>query len=461
MENEFTEWLAALQIFWGPIERFLMTLTLPSRQIQVAVIVALMGLSWLIGRALATRLEAWTRQQTGLPKWRLRVLAVARRRMGLFVFVLLLWVAVWVFSQLYSFPSRRQLLVLAATIATAWLGIRLAAQLVRNRFVRQIVISGLSTYAVLYYMGLLEPAAQSLDGLAITFGDFRLSVLALLKAVVLTAVLFTVARMITNSATARIRRNRDLSPSVRELTVKMLQVVLFGAAIFIGLKSLGFDLTGLAVLSGAIGLGLGFGLQKVVSNLVSGVIILLDKSVKPGDVISLGETFGWIDSLGARYVSVVTRDGREYLIPNEDLITGQVVNWSHSNEFVRLDLFFGTSYNDDPHQVRRLAVEAALTVERVLSDRAPVCHIVGFGDSSVDYILRFWIRDPTMGLTNIRGNVYLALWDAFKAAGVSIPFPQREIRVLKDTGAADGPGPTDGPGPQGAMPGPDIPPHRG
>jgi len=173
-------------------------------------------------------------------------------------------------------------------------------------------------------------------------------------------------------------------------------------------------------------------LQKVVSNLVSGVIILLDKSIKPGDVISLGETFGWINTLGARYVSVVTRDGREFLIPNEDLITSQVVNWSHSNDFVRLDIPFGTAYGDDPHAVRlrRLAIQAAASVERVLTHKAPVCHIVGFGDSSVDYLLRFWIKDPTGGLTNIRGNVYLALWDVFKENGVSIPFPQREVKVL-------------------------------
>ena len=130
---------------------------------------------------------------------------------------------------------------------------------------------------------------------------------------------------------------------------------------------------------------------------------------------------------------MVTRDGKEYLIPNEDLITGQVVNWSHTDEFVRLDINFGTAYGDDPHEVRRIAIEAAKGVDRVLiRPNAPVCHIVGFGDSSVDYVLRFWIRDPTGGLTNIRGNVYLALWDAFKENGISIPFPQREVRMLGD-----------------------------
>jgi len=111
-----------------------------------------------------------------------------------------------------------------------------------------------------------------------------------------------------------------------------------------------------------------------------------------------------------------------------------VVNWSHSDDFVRLDIFFGTAYHDDPHEVRKMAIAAAKSVDRVLSFRPPVCHIVGFGDSSVDYILRFWIKDPTGGLTNIRGNVYLALWDAFNENGVSIPFPQREVRMLGDSG---------------------------
>ncbi len=264
----------------------------------------------------------------------------------------------------------------------------------------------------------------------------RISLWLVVQGIFILGLLFFAARFLSRNSAARIQKNKDISPSMQVLAVKMLQLVLYGSAFFIGLKAVGFDLTGLAVLSGAIGVGLGFGLQKVVSNLVSGVIILLDKSIKPGDVISLGETFGWINSLGARYVSITTRDGHEYLIPNEDLITGQVVNWSHSNDFVRLDLHFGTSYADNPHDVRRIAIEAANGVNRVLKERATVCHIVGFGDSSVDYMLRFWIQDPTEGLTNIRGNVYLALWDAFKEHGISIPFPQREVRMLDEPAPA-------------------------
>ena len=256
----------------------------------------------------------------------------------------------------------------------------------------------------------------------------------MVQGIVIIGVLLALARFVTTTTSARVQSNDDISPSMRVLIVKVVQIVFYALAFFLGVRALGIDLTGLAVLSGAIGVGLGFGLQKVVSNLVSGVIILLDKSIKPGDVISLGDTFGWIQTLGARYASVVTRDGREYLIPNEDLITGQVVNWSHSDEFVRLDIHFGTSYGDDPHKVRALAIAAAKSVDRVLEARPPVCHITGFGDSSVDYILRFWIRDPTGGLTNIRGNVYLALWDSFQENGISIPFPQREVRML---GGAD------------------------
>ena len=208
------------------------------------------------------------------------------------------------------------------------------------------------------------------------------------------------------------------------------RIAVITIAVLVAMSGLGIDLTALTVLSGAVGVGIGFGLQKVVSNFISGIIILMDQSIKPGDTITLGETFGWISSLGARYVSVVTRDGREYLIPNEDLITGQVVNWSHSSDLVRLDIHFGVSYDSDPHQIRKIAVEAARTVGRVADLPAPVCHLTGFGDSSIDFILRFWIRDPTGGLTNVRGAVFLALWDTLKAHEIEIPFPKRDVTII-------------------------------
>ncbi len=406
---------------------------LPSRLYQIGILLICIGLAWGVHRWASPRLRDWMRTLEGRPKWQLRALLNVHKRLFLIIFALIVWSAARIMAEVTPFPSRRFLLELVGTITVAILLVGFAVRLVRNKFMQTVVSWTLWIVITLYYLGVLDETAAFLDSLGIAMGDFNLSVLTLLKAVAAIAVLFTLARLTTSAAAASIRKNDDISPSMQVLAVKVLQVVAFGAAFFIGLKMVGVDLTGLAVLSGAIGVGLGFGLQKVVSNLVSGIIILLDKSIKPGDVISIGDTFGWINALGARYVSITTRDGTEYLIPNEDLITGQVVNWSHSNDFVRLDIHFGTAYADDPHEVRRIAIEAASGVTRVLTSRPPVCHIVGFGDSSVDYILRFWITDPTGGLTNIRGNVYLALWDAFKEHGITFPFPQREVTLMNET----------------------------
>ena len=424
----------ALEIVLGLVARmelFVNGLMRPWNAYQIGILLALVLLAHLAARLLTPRVSDWLRQQEGWPKWRMRLAVTLRNRLRLILFLAMIWPLVWIMREV-TWPSRSYILGIIAELATAWLFVTLTTRLIRSSLLRSIVRYGAWAYVTLTILGVRDEAATILDSIAISFGDIRLSMLLAVQAVVLIAALITGARFVTRTTQARIERNEDISPSMRVLVVKLMQALLYGAAIFVGLRASGVDLTGLAVLSGAIGVGLGFGLQKVVSNLVSGVIILLDKSIKPGDVISLGETFGWINTLGARYASVVTRDGKEYLIPNEDLITGQVVNWSHSNDFVRLDIHFGTAYHDDPHLVRQIAVEAALGVTRVLKDRAPVCHIVGFGESSVDYILRFWITDPTGGLTNIRGNVYLALWDAFKEHGISIPFPQREVRMLGD-----------------------------
>ena len=431
--HPFSNFLLSLQALFDGVLGFGESVQSPGwRQNQILILLALVALAWILHRVTGVMLQNWVRSREGWSKWQLRVVVQVKRRLGLIWFALLAGLLYQVMQNV-TWPSRSYLIGLAATLAAIYVGIAFAARLVRNRPLRRMVTWGLWIYATLYMLNVADDVAVFLDGVALTIGEFRLSVLTVLTALVVVGALLTMARLVSTTTAATIRKNEDISPSMQVLAVKGVQILLYGLAFFIGVRAVGIDLTGLAVLSGAIGVGLGFGLQKVVSNLVSGVIILLDKSIKPGDVISLGETFGWIQTLGARYASVVTRDGKEYLIPNEDLITGQVVNWSHSNDFVRLDIYFGTAYSDDPHVVRKLAVDAAKGVDRVLSYKAPVCHIVGFGDSSVDYILRFWIKDPTGGLTNIRGNVYLALWDAFKENDISIPFPQREVKIIEDS----------------------------
>ncbi len=431
MEQLNPQMVDAAQGLWGSVVTFFQLLLLPQRRYQLVAVVVLAGLSWLLARVLSRLLTDWLRGRENWPRWRLRLGLLVNRRLALLVFVVLSWAVVLVMREL-TWPSRSQVIALAATIATAWAAIFFLARIIANRFLRRIVTWAAWIWVTLELTHLTGSVANLLDGAAITFGDFRLSALTVIKALAVTGMMIAGARLLSQVISARLARNEDISPTMRVLTAKLLQVVLFSLAVIVGLKAVGFDLTGLAVFSGAVGVGLGFGLQKVVSNLVSGVIILLDRSIKPGDVISLGDTFGWIEELGARYVSVVTRDGKEYLIPNEDLVTGQVVNWSHTNQFVRLDLKFGTSYEDDPHKVSEVAINAAMGVPRVIASRRPVCWITGFGDSSVDYVLRFWIGDATGGLTNVRGQVFLALWDAFQEHDISIPFPQREVRVMND-----------------------------
>ena len=436
METEVVTFSQQLATLWEQAMLQSERLMRPPSLYQIGILALCVIVAWGLNKWLNPKFRNWIRILHGRPKWQLRWLVLFAQRTFLIIFTILIWISAWTMAEITPFLSRRFLLELVGTITLAILILGFATRFVKNESLRKLVTWGLWIYVTLYYLGLIDELTQFLDSLALEFGEFRISVLTILSALIIIGVLFAAARFVNGAVTKQIEGNKDISPSIKVLASKFTQVLFFGAAFFLGLKAVGFDLTGLAVLSGAIGLGLGFGLQKVVSNLVSGVIILLDKSIKPGDVISVGGTFGWINTLGARYVSITTRDGREYLIPNEDLITGQVVNWSHSNDFVRLDITFGTAYGDDPHKVRKLAIEAASGVDRVLASRPAVCHITGFGDSSVDYVLRFWITDPTGGLTNIRGNVYLALWDTFDANGISIPFPQREVRVLGDNDIA-------------------------
>ena len=278
-------------------------------------------------------------------------------------------------------------------------------------------------------LNLLKPTESALDSLAITIGSLRLSVLLIARAAIIVAVFVWAASALSRFVGTRIQHVTGLSPSIQALTGNLIRIALISFAILIGLNTVGIDLTAFTVFSGAIGVGIGFGLQKVVSNFVSGIILLMERSVKPGDVIAIGDTFGQVISLGARCTSVRGRDGKEYLIPNENLITNQVINWSYSSQLVRIDVTFGVAYSSDLHQVRALAVSTAQQTARVLPSPVPVCHVTGFGDSAVNFVLRFWIDDPANGVTNIKGDILLNLWDALREHNVEIPFPQRDLHL--------------------------------
>ncbi|ASY63771.1 Potassium efflux system KefA protein [Sinorhizobium sojae CCBAU 05684] len=391
---------------------------------------ALIGVGYLVSTILAKHIEpaveARARMIKGNPDL-LRVIIAFMRRLRWVFLIIWLWIADVLLLR-YGWPSYRWLVSTALTLAAAWFVISVLTRIIRNLMLARVVAVAGWSYFALYVLGLDEVVLAALDRVAVNLGAVRLSMLIVLKAIVLSAALIWAAVLIGNVTAHWIDRSGDLTPSFKVLISKLIKIGLIVFAGTVALSATGVDLTALTIFSGAVGVGIGFGLQKVVSNFISGIIILLDKSIKPGDTITLGDTFGSIRDLRSRFVSVITRDGKEYLIPNEDFISQQVVNWSFSSEYVRIEVDFGTSYDSDPHEVVRIAIETAKATPRVASTYAqPVCWMTGFGASSLDFKLRFWISDPSNGLTNVRGQVLLALWDAFKAAGISIPFPHREI----------------------------------
>jgi small-conductance mechanosensitive channel len=360
-----------------------------------------------------------------LPAWFLSVAFL--RRMEWLFFVIFLGVA-YVLTSAVGWPEKNYLIYGVMLLAGAWLLISVVSHAIRSRFVGRIFTVIVWVFVAASILGIVDDVATILDGVGFTVGAVRISVLSVLQMLVFVGGLLWIAVHAGDFFDRRVQKVEELTPSLRVLLGKIIRIALVVLAVMVAMQALSIDLTALTVLSGAVGVGIGFGLQKVVSNFISGMIILLDQSIKPGDTITLGETFGWIRELRARFVSVVTRDGREYLIPNEDFITTQVINWSFSDKYVRLDVPFGVSYDADPHQVIDIAIEAAASVDRVVATyRRPVCWMTEFGDSSINFLLRFWIEDPQRGLTNIRGKVMLALWDAFKESGIKIPFPHREV----------------------------------
>jgi small-conductance mechanosensitive channel len=199
-------------------------------------------------------------------------------------------------------------------------------------------------------------------------------------------------------------------------------------AIAIALSAVGINLSALAVFSGAVGVGIGFGLQKIIANFISGIILLVDKSVKPGDLVTIGDNTGRISAMMTRYISVAAGDGREFLIPNEDLVTQKVTNWTYTDKNTLVKINFGTNYDADPRLVCKLAIETAASAPRALKNKPPNCILTEFTDAGMKFSLTFWLADPD-GMDNVRSDVMLTLWDALKRESIRMPYPVREIRI--------------------------------
>lgn len=300
-----------------------------------------------------------------------------------------------------------------------------------------LLLAFVGAFLGLGFMDYLEPIRLILDQdeFAFHLGEMRFSAFLILKALLTLIMVFWAASIIADFAESRITKLRGVKSSNRSLIIKTVQILVYFAAITIGLDTLGFDLTTLTIFGGALGIGLGFGLQKIASNFISGIILLFEKSIEDDDLVEMDDgTFGFVRHTGARYTLIETPDGCEVMIPNEDFITNRVTNWTYTSNQGRIEIMIGVSYKSDVEKARELILEAARQHPRCITEPAPVCFMREFADSSINLLLQFWVADVTLGRYEPQSDVMRTIWRLFKENGVEIPFPQRDVHI---TGSQD------------------------
>jgi small-conductance mechanosensitive channel len=330
------------------------------------------------------------------------------------------------------------LLTLASTLLVAMALIRLAVYALRYIFPPSVVLKSTENaisatiwvVVVLHLGGLLPDILQGLEDAGFSIGKNRISVLLILQSVVTVAVTVMVALWFSRLLENRLMRAVQINMNLRVVLTKLVRILLTLVGVLVALSAIGFDITLLSVFGGALGVGLGFGLQKIASNYVSGFIILLDQSVHLDDVITVDGHYGIVHQIRSRYMVLRKLDGTEVVIPNDTLITSAVVNHSLSDRKARILMPVQIGYECDLEQVIEIMKQAALRHSRVLKDPAPEGLVQGFGESGIDLQLSFWIEDPEEGSASMKSALYLDIWREFKANGVTVPYPQREVRII-------------------------------
>jgi small-conductance mechanosensitive channel len=424
----------------GIIQSFLATATTGEVLLQLGVI----GVSILAALSAAGVVRRWRARHLalmGLRGARARLIEIVLIEAPVVVALAALLVARTVIAALGSAAT---LLDVAMQLATALILVRLAMYLLRlalgpRSWMRtwEPRLTLIVWLAISFQLiGWFDAIQNTLDAINLLPGRGRFTLWVLLKGLVIITVFVLVTSVAARAAERRIMHVESIALSTRIGITKFTYFFLVGLGVLLGINAAGVDLTALTVLTGAVGLGLGFGLQSIASNFVSGFVLLMDKSIKPGDVISFTgmpgtstESFGWVQALRGRYVVVRDRDGVETLVPNQQLITNPVINWSYSDRKVRLKLPVRVSYRDDPEQALAVLMHATEDNPRILRDPAPVSRLMQFADHGMDLELRFWIADPEAGVNNVRSDVNRAIWRLFREAGITIPVAQREVYI--------------------------------
>ncbi len=382
-------------------------ITSPWFYLQLGLILAGAGIAYAVGAAVRSRIEM-TSLAMGWPA------------------PLRLFMRVLVGSASTAVFAVEMTLARVTMLASTWPS--LVTSVIRNEFIVRLVSLSAWLVAALSILGQLDPTIEALDSVSVVLGGLRLTPLLLIKLGVLLAVALWLTNIASNFVESRITRSGDLTPSIQVLLVKMIRLSLMIFAVAVVMSAVGINLSVLAIFSGAAGVGIGFGLQKIVANFISGIILLADKSVKPGDLVTIGDSSGRISAMKTRYISVAAGDGREFLIPNEDLVTQKVVNWTYTDKNTLVKVGFGTNYDADPRLVCKLAIDIAAAAPRAIKSKPPNCILVEFAEVGMKFSLTFWIADPD-GMDNVKSDVMLSLWEAFKREGIRVPYPVREIRV--------------------------------
>jgi small-conductance mechanosensitive channel len=424
----------------GAIQSFLATATAGEVLLQVGVI-AVISLAAVGASRLVRRRRAHHPDLLNLRGVRARVLDIGLIEAPAMAALAAMLVARTVIAAV-GVPAT--LLDVAMQLATALILVRLSLYLLRlalgpRSWLRtwETRLTLLVWLAISFQLvGWFDAIQNTLDAINLLPGNGRFTLWALLKGLVIITVFVIVTSVVARAAERRIMSIESIALSTRIGITKFTYFFLVGLGALLGINAAGVDLTALTVLTGAVGLGLGFGLQSIASNFVSGFVLLMDKSIKPGDVISFTgmpgtstESFGWVQALRGRYVVVRDRDGVETLVPNQQLITNPVINWSYSDRKVRLKLPVRVSYRDDPERALAVLMHAAEANPRILRDPPPVSRLMQFSDHGMDLELRFWIADPEAGVNNVRSDVNRAIWRLFRDAGITIPVAQREVYV--------------------------------
>ncbi len=324
----------------------------------------------------------------------------------------------------------------AIALLSAWIIVRLVTLVIKSPFWSKVAFYIAWPVAALDAFGALGPVIDQLQAFGVPLGKdeqgnaIKISVLDVLRTLLYFAVLFWVASFISKIAERQLENIDELNPALKALITKVLNILLPIIALIIALQVAGFNLATLAVFSGAVGLGLGLGLQRIVANFVAGFTLIADRSIKPKDTIEIDGVMGWVTGMHSRYVALRTRDGTEILIPNDRFMGEGVINWSRSDHVVRQHAEFGVSYStSNLNLIQELAVKVATEVERVVHTPQPICNLVAFGDSSVNFDLCYWIADPQNGLANVKSEVLMKVWDMLKENNIEIPFPQRDLHL--------------------------------